>query len=147
MPTAKKVKVSIDPVGNSGRYKLTVSPLTVWIKTAGEQVVWESDEADLTVSFAKNGTPFSLTQFSANASTQNAASGEPNHLLPNQRVYSYYLTIVPNPAIANGKYGNMGPITIDPDVVVDDAGPPEGGARKKAARKSKGRSNSRRGRR
>ena len=56
----------------------------------------------------------------------------------NETIYGYAMTITPNPAILFPHAGPMGPIVIDPEVVVDDTPPPGGGRKKQAARKRGG---------
>lgn len=130
--TAEKIKVQLKR-GSKGRYSIKVDKVVGWIPTAGQQVVWTCNNADLKVEFDKNGSPFTAAAFYGPKGTTLCATGEP--INTTKQAYGYTLTITPNPQIANGSVGLMAPITFDPQVVVDDDGPPGGGARKKSARK------------
>ena len=134
MPTKKRIKISITKKSD-GRYKVTIDPVSQWIKTGGEEVVWTSDKADLSVNFNKNGCPFSSAAFFGPKGTDLCASAEPVNTT--ERSYAYSITITPNPAIGQGPHGNLAPIVLDPEVVIDESGPPGGkkAAKKKAAKK------------
>jgi len=136
MPSKKRVTISLTKKAN-GTYKLVVDPIDIWIKTAAEEITWKSTGADVQASFDKDGCPFSQQQFFSPVGTELGATGEP--VTTGERKYAYKLVITPNPPIALGNHGDMRPIVIDPEGVLDDGGPPGSGRRRRASKKRRAR--------
>ena len=134
MPANKKVKITITKNAD-GTHRVLVDPAAKFLKKMGEQVVWTSQEADLSVNFNKNGCPFASSAFFGPVGTELCATGEPVNTT--ERSYAYSITVTPNPPLSKGKLGNLDPITVDPEVIITDSGPPGGGKKKKAAKKKK----------
>lgn len=144
MPVVKKkVKITITKKRN-GLHKLVIDPIDAWIKTTGEQVTWTSTNADVFVTLDKDGCPFTTPAFFSPKGTELGATGEP--INTTERMYSYTLTVIPNPPIPLGTHGVVPPILIDPQVVIDDGGPPSGGGGSTKKRASKKRAHKKRAR-
>ena len=122
------VHIKLAPKGKL--HTFTIDTLQVWIKRANEKVVWWADGCDVQVTF-KKGSPFASANFAIGSGS---STGSGTNQIPVDAKYPYSLKITPNPPIALGAHGNMGSFTIDPEVVVDDNGPPNGGRRTKKAR-------------
>jgi hypothetical protein len=122
MPSPKKVKISLKKKAN-GTWKLVVDPVDVWIKRTTQEVVWKAENVDVKAALDKpEGSPFSKREFKSGAGTEDGKTGEPT--VATQRKYRYTLTITPNPPIPLRTHGNLAKIILDPEIVVDDSGPP-----------------------
>jgi len=105
----KKIRVSVSIKPN----KLKVSPIRVTIQPTGEEVVWKCSGGRLDILFNKVTSPFGSPQMQA-AADVDLPSGEP--ITTTAGPYPYTLVITPD----DGGF----PITVDPQVDIDDPGPP-----------------------
>lgn len=127
MPPKKiRVTVSINP------NRLKVDPIRVVIQPTGEEVVWKCSGGRLDILF-KYASPFAYSQMQASADVD-LPSGEPITTTPGP--YPYTLVITPD----DGGF----PVTVDPQVDIDDPGPPRnagstsgGGSSNRSRRKHK----------
>jgi len=106
-PKGKPVNVTVTDS------KLSITPYRIKIKSSGEEVVWKCATGTVRLLFNKDGMPFDSGTFPGSAGTE-IHSGE--CAVTTNRLYHY--TIVVN------RSTSALPITIDPEVIVDDAGPP-----------------------
>jgi len=119
MPTGKSVTITLTDA------KLSVTPYKVKIKSAGQEVVWNCADYPVEI-FFKGVAPFA-----PGPKSHSVHSGEPTNAT--NTTYRYTIRID-----LNGT-----PVTIDPEVAVDDGGGPGGrGGGRKSTRKS-GRKSSR----
>jgi len=137
-PIKNPVEVSI--LGPDKHSKtLKVVPHRIKVKTTNEEVVWTARGGDIEVDFNyAEGSPFASTNFTA--TDGNSVSSGTAINLTQPKVYRYTLTI---------SRPGFNDITIDPEVGMDDSGPPgphmkphgkkaakKKGTSKKGARKS-----------
>lgn len=118
-----------------GTWKLVIDPVDVWIKKNNEQVQWDAEGCDVTATM-KGSNPFNSNGYTSPKGTKDGKTGSPWD--KTQAAYAYTLTITPNPAAALGTNGNLAVITVDPQIIVDDNGPPAGGTMPVKPHKPKG---------
>ncbi len=142
-PNLKAEKINVTLKVTAQRWTVKIDKIGGWIKPAAEEIVWVCSNADLDVTFDKNGCPFTSNHFFGPAGTDLCATGEPVNTT--KRAYGYTLVITPVPPIQHGSVGWMGPIVFDPEVIVSSDGPPGGGSSKKSAKKQAKKKSSKKG--
>ncbi len=126
-----------------GTYKLVIDPIDVWIKKNNEQVQWDAVNVDLQVTMDPATNPFASNGFQSPHGTKNGKSGAPQNTVGG--AYKYTLTITPNPAINLKTNGPIVTFDVDPQVVIDDSGPPQPGHKKSAKKKGQKKSAKKKG--
>ena len=120
MSNANKKHVHVSMIGGA----LTVNPVRLRILSIGEQVEWVCTGCKMDIDFKMNANghqgPFQKPHFHSDNTTPDS-SDEPTVVIDHAR-YDYTMTVTPDPTTNNPHPHN---ITIDPEVVIDDSGPPD----------------------